>query len=346
MALQENTTLNIVPHAADLKLEVEALIKPHLDSLDCPPFPLDELAVMAWVCCRNHLDISTEKDMYKWLVENFKYYRNFAVEDIYRPNRYTGETLRSNLNFVVRNMTGQRFGHEMPVRTLYRQDATSSSVSGLSCITTLANSRQYLRRAMGRELKEFPQFFALPPELRLMIYQHVFCMEGVLEHIDGGILEMVHDYPEEGPDGVPECMRARKVATHRVNNMSSGKTLSLLLSNRQIFREAMPVFYNVNTFRVLNIFRLVSFLRRCGPFRRAQITRIEVEQYCEPRRATTKEVFELLAEIKQLQYLKISTDDQVFLKKSTTAPKNIPWVKLICKMKVASLHVESVGGRI
>ena len=356
MALQENTTLNIVPHAADLKLEVEALIKPHLDSLDCPPFPLDELAVMAWVCCRNHVGITTEKEIFRWLLKNFKYYRNLVVEDFYaRATASDSSRLKHDLDRVARNLAPPRLWHEVPMRRLHRDVAGIPSRSESACITTLAHSRRYLRRALGSELEWFPRFFELPAELRLMIYQHLFYMQHLLVFSTALFcragpytmsFELFDDRHEDMTGDISDETRVWKLAKHCAYTRAPEKMLSLLLSNRQIFREAMPVFYNVNTFRVRDVEKLVQLLRWCGPFRRTQFTRIEVEQYDDASRAITKEVFDLLADIKQLQYLRITTEDGWFLKKSTTTPKNIHWVRLLCKVKVDSLHVESVGGRI
>lgn len=356
MAQHENIPLTAGPHAADLKVEVEAVIKPHLDSPDCPPFPLDELAVMAWVCCRNHLGIATDQEIFKWLLHNFRYYRNLVVEDLYdAPYSRHGTRLIDALNSVVRNLVSTRSGHEVPMLTLRRDNATRRSGSGSACMNTLANSRQYLRRALGSELKCFHRFFALPPELRLMIYQELFGMEEVLLCSDIGYFQgpedninftMVHDDPKEAAGASFEYGQARKLVKHYATLGSPAKTLSPLLANRQIFQEAMPVFYNINTFRVCGPKRLVQLLRWCGASRRAQFSRIEVEEYDDGKRATTKEVFDLLAGVKQLQYLSITTRDSWFLKKPTSAPKNINWVRSLCKLKVASLQIESIGGQI
>lgn len=356
MAQQANTILTASPRAADLKAEVEAIIKPHLNSLNCPPFPLDEVAVMAWVCCRNHLGITTDKEMFKWLLHNFRYYRNLVVEDTHeKPYPADRNSLKNKLDRVVRSLTSPRFGHEMPMRTLDCKDASSSSISGSECITTLANSRQYLRRALGSELKYFPRFFELPPELRLMIYQELLVTEEVLlcsnaRYARGSErnvqFTMVQDHPEEVIGETSGSTRSRKVTRHYANTRSPGNTLSLLLSNRRIFQEALPIFYNANTFRIRGVERLVQFLRGCGASRRALFTRIEIEQYDDGRRAITKEVFDLLAGIKQLQNLRISTEDWWFLRKSKSIPKNIQWVGLLCKLKVASLQIESIGGQI
>lgn len=52
------------PYVLDLKSEVEMAIKPHVNSKERPPSSPAELAVMAWVCERNHLDIITMKSFF------------------------------------------------------------------------------------------------------------------------------------------------------------------------------------------------------------------------------------------------------------------------------------------
>jgi hypothetical protein len=85
--------------------------------------------------------------------------------------------------------------------------------------------------------------------------------------------------------------------------------MPLLLANRQIFQEAMPAFYNVNTFRVANFLELMRLLCSCGTTRRAHFTRIEVRYPDHVSRSTAKKAFDLPAEVKQLQSLKVWVDD-------------------------------------
>lgn len=122
--------------------------------------------------------------------------------------------------------------------------------------------------------------------------------------------------------------------------------MPLLLANRQIFQEAMPVFYNVNTFRVDNFLELMRLLRFCGATRRAHFTHIEVRYPDHVSRSTAKKAFDLLAEAKQLQSLKVWVDDSPLRGPPYIDPQKVYWVKWLCKLDVPSLHIEGDGGKI
>ena len=108
----------------------------------------------------------------------------------------------------------------------------------------------------------------------------------------------------------------------------------------------MPVFYNINTFRVDSLPELSLLLSKCGATRRAHFTSIEIEHSSDLGRTATKKAFDLLAQVKQLQHLRVKTRDHRFLHNPTTNPENLYWVKLLCRLRVASLDVEGHGGRI
>jgi hypothetical protein len=86
-----------------------------------------------------------------------------------------------------------------------------------------------------------------------------------------------------------------------------GKILALLGTNRQIFREAMPVFYNINHFHAVGVEEAVRMLQHCGPERRKHFKSISFGLQTQVSWADTKHCVELLMEVKDIHTLLIKT---------------------------------------
>lgn len=129
-----------------------------------------------------------------------------------------------------------------------------------------------------------------------------------------------------------------------------GKVLALLSANRQIFQEAMPVFYNINTFRAENPYQLVRMLRHCGARRLAYFSRIELAfDYKSDQPQLQKQAFRLLAQAKLLQDIHIVSSDGTFPLSKTAEiiiPKSIPWVNLLVGLNTRSLRFRGDCPRI
>lgn len=85
--------------------------------------------------------------------------------------------------------------------------------------------------------------------------------------------------------------------------------MTLLSVNRQIFEDAMPVFYNINTFEVKCIQELSRMLRLCGSRQRVCFSHIEFEHIYSGTKDIRNKVFKMLAQVKQLQRLTVHTGD-------------------------------------
>ena len=122
----------------------------------------------------------------------------------------------------------------------------------------------------------------------------------------------------------------------------TGNILSMPLVNRQIFEEAMPVFYNINTFYVKDIYRLARMLRLCGGRRRVYFSRIELfhASYAGTT-AMIKKTFAMLAEAKQLQCITVrcrDVDDSFPALNADDSRKTI-WIELLCDLKCKSVEI-------
>jgi hypothetical protein len=93
------------PYVLDLKSEVEMAIKPHADSKERPPFSPAELAVMAWVCERNHLDIITKKSVFEWVMKTFSYYNTLVMDHVYEATSYRSKEVTTVLSGLVHDLS-------------------------------------------------------------------------------------------------------------------------------------------------------------------------------------------------------------------------------------------------
>jgi len=116
--------------------------------------------------------------------------------------------------------------------------------------------------------------------------------------------------------------------------------MSLLLVNQQIFQEAMPVFYSINTFQVTGIRELSRMLYLCGARRRVYITRIEYKHNYLGSRELTKKVFGMLGHAKQLQYFAVRTHDtDNLLELNEAYSGRTRWIEMLCDLKCQFVEV-------
>lgn len=304
---------------------------------------------MAWVCCRSYQGIITEKQISKWVVKRFKYYADFAAEDSYNlVNSTKTKHQTRHLQALINSMRAQISLHDVPIYPVcselgsYNDDDSLISDDSQMYISTLVRARTFLRRALGNETRTFRRFLDLPAEIRLMIYAEVFRYEGKIEFTN----PMLHlPAPRRAIRNIsydPQHVLDHTYAFHghvcslpreRENVTGlSGEIMSLLLVNRQIFDEAMHVFYNINTFQVGSIHCLARMLRLCGERRRVYFSRIELEHRYPGTEEICKKVFKMLAEVKQLQHFTVRIHNAH--KSDSTL-----WMDLLCDLKCQSVEV-------
>jgi hypothetical protein len=336
----------------DLDDEVEDIIGPYLHDARKPPFSPAELSVMAWVAWRTNRDVVSDQLIFKWILKHFKYYADLATNNAYELSRYKnpGRPSAELRSLFVELELAARF-QSVP---LYPVTVKNSNRDFPTIhVSTLASARAFLRRTLGNELKKFARFFDLPAEIRLMIYSEVFGYDGKLEflnpYLGARARRKVLKSVAYDRQTILDCtdINSRRpfldIPEERSNVTGlSGETLSLLLTNRQIFEEAMPVFYNINTFQVSDIQSLTRMLRLCGQRRRVHFTRIEIKNPPCDSASTIKKAFHLLAQVKQLQHVAVhltSIDD--FRTSDQSGLERSVWLDLLSRLKVRS--VECLG---
>lgn len=357
MAQKMTTIVSAPPLVLDLNAEIKAIVKLHASRTRVPPFSSAELAVMAWVCCKIDLEIVTEKQIFKWVVKKFRYYADLAAEDSYNLVSSPKRRHRTRyLQVFYNNMASELFLHEVPMYPICVElDSDDDDVllglrDSQMYISTLVRARTFLRRALGNETREFRRFLDLPVEIRLMIYAEVFRYEGKIEFTNPMLHLPAPRRAIRNTSYSPQHVRDHTYAfdedlctlpaeRDKVTGLS-GEIMSLLLVNRQIFEEAMPVFYNINTFHVKGIQDLARMLRLCGARRRVYFSRIDFEHRYSGTKDISKKVFKMLAEVKQLQHFTVRANDEIHLRGYRAYDADdTAWMDLLCDLKCLSVEL-------
>ncbi|KAI9695704.1 MAG: hypothetical protein M1820_008467 [Bogoriella megaspora] len=130
------------------------------------------------------------------------------------------------------------------------------------------------------------QFFALPPEIRNLIYFHAFVYPGPIDLCPPSYIE--HQVPTTDPsllarlskyENESVCLRPWIRDQHDLRNVRKTVPITLLSTCARIYHEASPFFWSHNTFRFsddASWTMLYRFLLSIGPFARSRLTKIQV----------------------------------------------------------------------
>ncbi|KAK5711748.1 hypothetical protein LTR15_012343 [Elasticomyces elasticus] len=258
LGVRESTHISSDPSPSPPRLSVreriDVAILPWSRNEEEPPFCATDLIVMALLsrgCTLNR------KDICKWMVENFGYYRKLAAEAFWGYNRATGKLL--DVHEVHHKLDKAFRQYDLPVHVMnpegeevevkYRAHAAAGSMLSLPKDTTA-------------DEPAFP-FFRLPAELRNTIY------------------ELVFQYPRSGLYLASSCTTQPRTLSRDLDNVgefpppASNKNpwkdlylakpvhviLEPLLTSRQFYNEAMPVFFQINTLYFPDYYTMSATLR-------------------------------------------------------------------------------------
>ncbi|KAK3633651.1 hypothetical protein LTR56_015717 [Elasticomyces elasticus] len=205
-----------------------------------PPFCATDLILMALLSRGCPL---TRKEICKWMVDNFGYYRKLAAEALWGYNRAAGEL--PAVHEVHRKLDRAFKKYDLPVhvKDLEGEGVEVKYTAHAAAGSMLALPNDNLKKGA------FP-FFRLPAELRNTIY------------------ELVFQYPRSGLYFASSCTTQPRTLSRDLDDVgefpppaSSRKPwedlylakpvhviLEPLLTSRQFYNEAMPVFFQINTF--------------------------------------------------------------------------------------------------
>ncbi|KAF2159777.1 hypothetical protein M409DRAFT_60546 [Zasmidium cellare ATCC 36951] len=313
----------------ELKRKLRKLIKPWKTSTSKPPFTAEQLVVIALFLCPP--EGSTQARVERFIMQHFGYYLKLALActpladskhlTAPRSNQRKVEAFQKDCNRVYRQF-------EVPIQT-----ASSSEGSTARWTITAAATHIFLRDVLRPSAPEEPfPFQRLPAELRNRIYEYVlrFPTQGVcvkvkaekpgkesksipaqfsvirdqkLEMNGSGASDFYYklesayrDYPlANHPDGLPKGIQ---------NCLPAADHLSVLSVSKQVFQEAMPIFYSTNNFTFDSLQHLLWFLEATPAARRDHIEHVSF-YYMDGYEKFASPAFKLLKEISHLRELDI-----------------------------------------
>ena len=196
------------------------------------------------------------KDILRELLKTFKFYGQQAIDE-YISARFSDQCL-SDIP-VPSNFYGGFGCSEAP---LYSADSTmvitSETAQTAGCLihSPIADANVYLHKWLKNDCEQVPEqaltFFSLPPEIRNCIYERVctFGWPGLLVRPEG--FRVTRRKTSEDMLGEEvENLRAPPVQT----------LLELLLVNRQMYDEALPIFYGRNWFKFDTPYEFYKFIK-------------------------------------------------------------------------------------
>jgi hypothetical protein len=349
----------MAPTTITLRSKIEAAVAPYASSnASEPPFSIAEIMVMAWVCQHKpNTRFVSDEDVSDWMFTTFGYYRKMALKQVYQhsfQNCSTAVYQRNEFHRLVLQRTIQSERIDVPLK-----ERSAGDTGGYT--STFADARRFLQRAVGDELTKFDRFFKLPVEIRILIYEELF-----RSRVNGLQYNDI-EFDTNRNAGLRLSQRGNQTwrnfrqdwtrtatpsSRHWTERPRTGplevsvtertpELLALLLVNRQIFEEAMPVFYSVNHFHVTELLELTNMLKHCGARRRPYFTSISLDynQHEGPR--TAIKAFKLLKDVKRLRHLEIDTLDTCTIGgeplTSDGVPK-LPGIKILGSVRVWELH--------
>jgi hypothetical protein len=340
-----------------LKAKVEAAVAPYASlSSHAPTFSIAEVMVMAWVCRkRQNRNYISDEEVSDWMILTFGAHRKMALEELYKHSlqncdlTFKARTAFHNLAF---QKTVQIERMSVPLEVHRDNDKGGYS-------STPAGARRFLRRTLGYELAEFDYLFKLPVEIRVMIFEEVFRC-----HADGVQYNDTEFAPKSNTRGLRlsqrgkrPCWEYREDLTRFPASQASSTThwsmrknwpsatertaelMALLFANKQIFEEAMPVFYDVNHFHATRRLELYNMLKHCGARRRLYFTNISFRYTNGSGIKSAARAFELLKEVKCLRRLEIEVVDTDFFgsNRFATQVHELPGFKVLSGVRVKEL---------
>ena len=354
------------PHLIiNLKAEVEAAVMPYGSSPVIPPFSVAEIITMAWVCRNDQSQsIISDEEISDWTVLTFAYYRKMALKELHDHGfQLCGTNLHHRSAF--QDFTYQRLFEcerlECPLRSSRPVGATHPSHRTYT--SNLTSSRTFLRRALGNESSTFDRIFELPAEVRLMIYEEVLRVPARELQYDDCEFDPRNKFPGlrlssrgERHESTFQSNWSNTLAVGRADSMPNYKPnrwateptpnlMALLRVNRQMFEEAMPVFYSVNRFHAESLQELTHMLQHCGARRRACFSNISFNYGDRTGPRTALKAFRLLIEAKYVHSLQISIEERHYLESGPLAkappyksPDLMPGMKLLSIIRVRELE--------
>ncbi|KAK5729149.1 hypothetical protein LTR15_002291 [Elasticomyces elasticus] len=241
-----------------LKTEIEQVLVPYTtDPTKKPPFPIEELIVMAGVCSGK--SPITGEDALEWIVQTFPYYTQAVLRKHVRVasgREYFHTNSMPDIPEALRHHAIPLVSVHDPATVTFNNHMTVKKYD-----VPLPAARTFLRHHLEKDrLGVFP-FFDLPPELRNCIYMMMLLFDergfkyNYHRVVNPPGIKVFMQSPSREGDQVPGANDGADMYLSTWANPgdwmtapSFAKILGFLQTSKQIRNEAMPYFYRDNRF--------------------------------------------------------------------------------------------------
>ena len=301
----------------DLQRVVNDAVEPWRSSATKPPFAPDELSVMALIL---HDEPLSTRDIVRWIFKTFEYFNKSESRLWERVQGYFRE-----FNHALTR-------YELPIEEFNCDDGKCKRK------LEMPDAGIYVRARFGRwSLQGTFPILSLPSEVLTIIYEMVFTLppSGVIytsfrdePHLN--LRTLKRDFTKGFSVEAWEHEPWYEVSPPK-------ELLTLLLANKQLYREAMPIFYSINTFVVFCLHDLEVMLARLPPTRRQHLSHVAL-MYHLIQAPWALNAFKLLRSITNLRQVHIhmggeSWSHSGWRKPSTSDPRKIPSLRVLQSMK-------------
>lgn len=247
LAVDKSDADAVITSRKPLRDEIEKLISSYRSSspLEKPPVSPQELVIMAIIC--SNQPCLTVKDIMMWISAAFPFYLSKMAEtcaEHMQRNFQAGNTMAYTPPPGVFEVADALRAYEVPLGEIGDEDGTCYWT------TTPPQARIFLRRWLEPERKGVFPFMDLPKKIRRRIYKEV--MVAPLPGLDMIDPRWAHVFGRIGDTRTNMSTSSWKDIGRvwgftRYERIS--KTLQLLLVSKAVYKEAMPIFYECNSFR-------------------------------------------------------------------------------------------------
>lgn len=305
-----------MPESNDFKDKVQRLVQQWSDSEEEPPFSCHELIAMALVLHNGPMD---REDITKWIFSAFGYYRSLALEILWDhvTDSYACDKSDDAVGFY-QDFELVFLEFELPVTQTDSDDIDVYMKwhDGIAYEMTTAATQIVLRDVIPESRQGTFPFFDLPPELRNDIYGMVlrYPLSGLLLNgtCDREFNCATRDYSRSYSY---ELWDEKQSHGDELQRIFHREILNLLLVNKQMREEAMPIFYDLNTFILWGV-KQVLHLQSLAPARQGHLRHIVLwYHYMAGEGLGLKfgpQAFEILQSLPNLRKLEIHMDEEQF----------------------------------
>ncbi|KAK5746420.1 hypothetical protein LTR17_000800 [Elasticomyces elasticus] len=321
-----------------LREKIMVAIKPWTKSDEEPPFTEREMVILASASTNTPMD---SQAVFMWMLHNFPYFKELAFQAFWACDDGYGScdsrVIKDELETVF-----QKYDTAFIANEDDETEVMATEVAVHSVLKELPGYKPSHNSTFS--------FFKLPAELRNAIYELAFqySASGLVWTVPQGQFGVLTRDVRDTAKGVSRWSDVNAdLWSENYQTFPVGELLAPLLTCRQFYTEAMPVFYRVNHFVLDGSDRVT----RCLAASRSKYIRsISVRiSFSDGREKMMVAAFKSLAGLDSLRVLHLSIDEQAWLARSKngrvkkySSISNYPGLQQLQKVRgLSTLYIDA-----